>query len=297
MSFFIQPENAMRMIEPVIRLFRPYPDLRWLIAWIIGIALIFAWNSFFLNSPDLRLLATAFLQTLLISSTAVLIAVLSAWGWVNLTERKPSGRLAGFLQMLYDAFRSAPQIIGLLIGYSVLTLLIRSETIQQTGWIMLWMSSVLALVSAYEFIELFRERIAHFKQKDFYPALRVCGVSEWRIINRDILWYNGRALLLQKAIAVFGVVVFLQCSIDFIISVGLTADISSANFPSTLGSVLSRMSSKQDILAIGMAFAEPSTIPSLFTGHLLGITAAALIVWTLIGAFQTAHEFTRRRRL
>lgn len=287
----------MRMIKQYIQIFWDYPDLRWLLGWLTGVALMFTWNSFFLNAPDLRLLATAFLQTLLISSSAVLISVISAWGWVNLTERRPEGRLAGFLQILYDAFRSAPQIIGLLIGYSVLTLLIRSETIQQTAWIMLWMSAALAMVSAYEFIELFRERIAHFRQKDFYQALRVCGVSEWRIINRDILWYNGRALLLQKAIAVFGVVVFLQCSIDFIISVGLTADISSANFPSTLGSVLAKMNSKQDILAIGMALTDPSSLPSLFTGHLLGITTAALMVWTLFCVYRIAHEFTRRRRL
>ena len=288
------------MVNVPLSYMRRRPDIRWLLVWITGVSLMLAWNAFFLNDPDMRILTEAFFQTLMISIASVMFAVAAAWAWINLSEWAVSRklRLTGLcLNALYDVLRSAPQIIGMLIGYAMLTLFIQSEIIRQALPVMVVMAFTLGLVTAYEFIELFKERIGYFRQKDFYPAMRVCGVSEARIINRDILWYNGRVLLLQKCISVFGVVLFLQSSIDYIISVGLTTDISSVNFPASLGSVLAKMNSKQDILAVGMAFNEPSTIPILFTDHLLGISAAGLLVWTLICVFQITREFTRYRRL
>lgn len=288
------------MIKSPLSYLRRRPDIRWLMVWITGVSMILGWNALFLNEPDMRILTEAFFQTLMISIASVIVAVAAAWSWTNLSEWavRRKHRLTGLcLITLYEVLRSAPQIIGLLIGYAMLTLFIQSEIIRQTLPIMAVMAFTLGLVTAYEFIELFRERIGYFKQKDFYPAMRVCGVSEARIINRDILWYNGRVLLLQKCISVFGVVLFLQSSIDYIISVGLTTDISSVNFPDSLGSVLAKMNSKQDILAVGMAFTEPSSIPDLFTDHLLGISAAGLLVWTLICFFQITREFTRYQRL
>ncbi len=268
--------------------------------WIAGIAVTLVWNRFFLIRSDFILIETALVQSMMTSVLAVVLAAGMAWIWINLEEwarRNNINRFRTLMDVVYDVQKSAPQVIGLLIGYSLLTVLIRTETLRNTFWMMAWMSSCLALVTAAEFAELFRERIGFFRQKDFFPAMRVCGLSEFRIINRDILWYNSRAFLLQKGVSLFGVVLFLQCSIDFIISVGLANDISSANFPSSLGSVLARMSSKQDILAIGMSLADPSSVPALFTEHLMGISAAALLVWTLICIFQIAHELTQRSRL
>ncbi len=277
-----------------------YPDIRWTLIWLTGVAVIVIWNGLFLNAPDRTLVITAFLQSLMISAGGVLSASAIAWCWMNAgewAERRRNMGLSAVIRIAYDSIRSAPQIIGLLIGYAALTLLIRSETLREPLWIMAWMAACFAVVSAPELTELFQERITHFKKKDFFPAMRVCGFSEFRIINRDILWFNGRALFLQKCVSLFGVVLFLQCSIDFIISVGLTNDISSANFPSTLGSVLAKMNSKQDILAVGLSFSDPASIPSLLTDHLMGISTAALLVWTLICFFQIAHELTRRARL
>ena len=124
-----------------------------------------------------------------------------------------------------------------------------------------------------------------------------CGIPEWRIINFDILWKNSRAQILNKLIAVFGMSIFLLCSIDFIISVGLTTDINTINLPVTLGSLLAKVDSKQDVLAIGHTLFNPGYFPNLFFKHLQGISVAFLIVFTLICIFKISNGFARRHEL
>jgi hypothetical protein len=122
-------------------------------------------------------------------------------------------------------------------------------------------------------------------------------VKESRIINIEILWKNSRAHLLHKLVAIFGISIFLQCSIDFIISVGLTTDVSSTNFPSTLGSVLAKMDSKQDILAVSTVLVNPSYLPNLLTNHLQGISVAFIIVFTLLCMYQISNGLVKRYEL
>jgi hypothetical protein len=124
-----------------------------------------------------------------------------------------------------------------------------------------------------------------------------CGISEGRIINREILWKNSRPHLMNKLVAVFAAALFLQCSIDFIISVGLSTDVSLSNFPATLGSVLAKLDSKQDILAVGAAVMNPSTLGSLFFRHLQGITVAFIIVFTLLCMHNISHGLVKHFRL
>jgi hypothetical protein len=123
------------------------------------------------------------------------------------------------------------------------------------------------------------------------------GISEQRIINVDILWKNSRAHILQKLVATFGMAVFLQCSVDFIISVGLSTDVSLSNFPATLGGLLATLDSKQDILAISMLFTDAGYIGNLFFRHLQGMSVAFLIIFTLICVFRTSNGLVKRYKL
>lgn len=127
--------------------------------------------------------------------------------------------------------------------------------------------------------------------------MRVCGISESRIVNFDILWKNSRLHIFNKLIAVFGSAVFLQCSVDFIISVGLSTDINPVSLPVTLGSLLAKIDSKQDILAIGNTLFNPSYLPNLLFQHLQGITVAFLIVFSLFCINNISNGYAERHRL
>jgi hypothetical protein len=101
----------------------------------------------------------------------------------------------------------------------------------------------------------------------------------------------------QKAVSVFGRAIFLVCSIDFIISVGLSTEVSLTNFPPTLGSMLASLDSKQDILVIGSALTEPGLLPSLFFEHLQGIGVAFVTVFTLVCLYRISNGLVERHRL
>ena len=127
--------------------------------------------------------------------------------------------------------------------------------------------------------------------------MRVCGVSENRIINFDILWKNSRIHIFNKLISVFGSAIFLQCSVDFIISVGLSTDVNPVSIPVTLGSLLAKIDSKQDILAIGYTLFHPAYFPKLLFQHLQGITVAFLIVFSLFSINNISNGYAERHRL
>jgi ABC-type dipeptide/oligopeptide/nickel transport system permease subunit len=172
------------------------------------------------------------------------------------------------------------------------------EGLLRSTWIaLLFMAAIVSCFIFLELVDLMRERIDHFKKRDFYSAMLVCGVPRSRIINFDILWKNSRGHVFNKLISVFGMAVFLQCSVDFIISVGLSTNISQVNLPTTLGSMLARIDSKQDILAIGHTITHPSYASNLFLGHLQGISVAFLIVFTLVCIHNLSNAFARRHRL
>lgn len=152
-------------------------------------------------------------------------------------------------------------------------------------------------IASFQFLEvmdLLNERIEYFKKTDFFNALLVCGVKERTIINKEIFIKNSRAHILNKLIAVFGSSIFLQCSIDFILSIGLSTQISAVNFPITLGNLLARIDSKQDILAIGHTLMNPSYFGNLFFEHLQGITISFIIVFSLICMYKISNAIMER---
>lgn len=274
--------------------------MRWLALWFAGFALLWTWDMFFLNSPAFSLIRTALFNSLLAGLLVVSFSMTLGWasGFLVYTLEKNRNRVAYIaVTFCLNLLRSVPQIVGILLGYVVLTVLIVEEVLRAPLLQLISMSFVVSLFVFQEVTDLIRERIAHYKQLDFFDAMLCCGIKESRIVNVEILRKNSMAHLVHKGVAVFGMAIFLQCSIDFIISVGLSTNVSSTNFPSTLGSMLARMDSKQDILAISMVFSDLSYIGTLCTRHLQGLNIAFAIVFTLICVYNIGNGLVRRYRL
>jgi ABC-type dipeptide/oligopeptide/nickel transport system permease subunit len=190
-----------------------------------------------------------------------------------------------------------PQIVGILFGYVWIAGAMKGGALRSPWMILILMAAVTALFIFNEMNDLMRERIAHFRKGDFYSAMRVCGISRARIVNFHILWKNSRMHVFNKLISVFGMAVFLQCSVSFIISVGLSTEVDLITLPSTLGSVLAQIDSKQDILAVGYALTHPSHFPQMFFRHLQGLTTAFVMVFSLLCIHRIATGFAERHRL
>jgi ABC-type dipeptide/oligopeptide/nickel transport system permease subunit len=275
-------------------------DVLWLLAWIGGLATLWVWDAIFLNDPALERIQAAFLNSL--STGLMVVAMALVIGWLvgvgmHMLERTGSTTLYGMASFATDILRSIPQIILVLIGYVLLTLLLHEGIIRSTTGQLVWIACTITVAVALEVADTVRERINYFHTLDFVDAMLCCGISERRIINVEILWKNSRSHLLHKLIAIFGASIFLQCSIDFIVSVGLSTDVSLINFPVTLGSLLANVDSKQDILALSNLMTDPGYLPIIFIRHLQGISVAFCIIFTLLCVYMIANGFVRRHRL
>ena len=275
-------------------------DKLWLLTWIGGILLIWIWDMLFLNRPALRQIETGFVNTFVISFMVIIFSLIFAWATIIIDTTVKNIRLKGLnllITFILNLLRSIPQIIGILAGYILLTYMITANLISNHLLIITLIAFIISIFVFQEIVDLMRERIEYFKKSDFFNAMSVCGISEFRIINYDILWKNSRIHLLNKLISIFGIAVFLQCSVDFIVSVGLSTDISRVNLPATLGGLLAKIDSKQDILAIGQLFGNPLYISNILIEHLQGITIAFLIVFTLLSSYKISNGYSERYRL
>ena len=274
-------------------------DRFWLLAWILGLGAMMAWDSAYLNAPAFVQVQEAFVHSIAAGLLVVLLSLFLGWAAALLLYYGEERR-AGWVRVIHfflDLIRSMPQIVGLLTGYVLLTIFLdRGIVATQTGQI-LWMSFVVSIFLFIEVVDVISERIHHYAASDFVPAMLGCGIGEWRIVNVEILWRNCRAHLLNKAVSVFGMAIFLQCSVDFVVSVGLSTDVSLTNVPMTLGSLLAKMDSKQDILAMGIIFSDPSYFPNLFIRHLQGLSTAFFIIFTLLCVARISEGIARRYRL
>jgi ABC-type dipeptide/oligopeptide/nickel transport system permease subunit len=275
-------------------------DVLWGVLWAGGLLLAWSWLGLYLNAPARALVGAACLHTFSGAVAAVAAALVMGWGAGLLlhfleSSRRRSAYLA--LSFVLNLLRSVPQIVGMLIGYVIVTGLTLNEALTSDTSRILATSLVTALFVFQEVVDLIRERIRHFESLEFVSALLVCGVPSRVIINREILLKNSMAYIVQKSVALFGRAIFLICSIDFIVSVGLSSEVSLSNLPVTLGSMLAKLDSKQDILAIGSALTDARVIPTLFVEHLQGISVAFLIVYTLLCVYRIANGLMERYRL
>jgi ABC-type dipeptide/oligopeptide/nickel transport system permease subunit len=257
------------------------------------------WNLLYLNAPALRQVATGFFNTLIVAFLVILFAALLGWAITLLDHvlARKLKRLQIILIFFINLIRSIPQIVGILAGYIILTLLITSGVITSQIFTLVVMAFIIAVFVFLEIFDLLRERIAYFRRRDFFDAMRVCGISERYIINREIILRSSLLQIINKLIAIFGSAIFLLCSVDFIISVGLSTEVSAVDLPVTLGSLLAKIDSKQDILAIGHTLTHWDYIARLPFEHLQGITVAFIIVFTLLCIFQIANGYARRLHL
>lgn len=277
-----------------------YKDRFWASLWICGLLLVWLWDKLFLNTPALKQIESAFIHTIIISLLVIIFALVLAWLTtlaLHYTERKPFIPIYISINFLLNIVRSVPQIIGVLLGYIIITGYIEQGHIGSPATIILLMSLTISLFVFYEIVDMLRERIAYYRTLDYYDAMLVCGIKESRIINHEIILKNSLAHLLNKLIYLFGITIFLQCSVDFIISIGLTQEASTVNFPYTLGSLLAKIDSKQDILAIGYTLTNPEYIRNLFFQHLQGITIAIIIIFSLFCIYQIANNYAERKQL
>jgi ABC-type dipeptide/oligopeptide/nickel transport system permease subunit len=258
---------------------------------------VLLWDALFLNRPAMLRIQGAVLNSFFCGIAVAGIALSAGWALGVATDSaEAKGRRRTYLALafLVNMVRSIPQIVGILLGYTVLTALVVADQLRSATAQLLSMSAVVSVFIVPEVVDLVRERLRFFRSKDFVDAMRCCGISEWRIVNREILWRNSRAHLVHKAISVFGISLFLQCSIDFVVSVGLSTAVNASNFPVTLGNVLATLDSKQDILAFANLLTEPSYIGALLTTHLQGITVAFIIVFSLLCVYRIANGVVER---
>jgi ABC-type dipeptide/oligopeptide/nickel transport system permease subunit len=275
-------------------------DFRWALMWLLGLVAVGVWDVLFLNRPALAQVAAGFFDTFSVAFLAVAFTLVLAWGatlalhfmdaWKN---RAPYLLLTFLLNLV----RSVPQVVGILFGYVGVSALVQAGVLRNSVFVFSLLALSISIFVFIEFVDLMRERIAHYQKLDFYNAMRVCGVSESRVVNFDILWKNSRIHVLNKLISVFGAAIFLQCSVDFIISVGLSTDVNSVTLPATMGSLLAKIDSKQDILAIGYSLTHPEYMGNLFFSHLQGVTVAFLIVFSLMSIYHIANGYAERHRL
>ena len=288
------------MIASMLQDFYRNKDKLWLSIWIAGLLALLLWDVVYLNAPALARIEAAFVNTLFAGALVVLLALVFGWAagvGLHFLDEAPNRTPYIVLTFFLNVIRSIPQIVGILIGYVIITIFIEQEALQNHYAQLFWMSFVISLFVFLEVADLVRDRIRYFATLDFYPAMLCCGIRESRIVNIEVLWKNSRAHLIHKLIAIFGSAIFLQCSIDFIISVGLSTDVSSSNFPVTLGSLLAKMDSKQDILAIGSLFGGFDSFGRLFTEHLQGVSVAVVIVFSLLCIYQISNGFVKRHSL
>jgi ABC-type dipeptide/oligopeptide/nickel transport system permease subunit len=275
-------------------------DLLWTMLWAGGIAITALWLSIYLNTPARVRIEAAFLNTLLGASIVVGGALVLGWGTaLGLHALEQGGNRPAYMVLTFvlNLLRSVPQMVGMLVGYAVITRLILHDVLPSTFTQIVMTSLITSLFVFQEVVDLIRERVRHYEQLEFVNALLVCGIPPRVIINREILLKNSLSHLIQKSVALFGRAIFLICSIDFIISVGLSTEVSLSNLPATLGSMLANLDSKQDILVIGSVFTEPGMLGSLFVEHLQGISVAFLIVYTLFCMHRISSGLMERYRL
>lgn len=274
-------------------------DRLWLTIWLLGMSFLLIWDVLYLNKPAMTKVLEGTFNTFLIAIIVIFVALILGWFLINLSfqfQRRGWNVLETLFTFFIDLLRSIPQIIGILLGFIFIAGLLYRRLVQPDTAVAL-SAVVISIFVFQELIDLMQERINYFKRLDFYQAMTVCGVSGWRILNYHILWKNSRRHIFNKLVAIFGMAIFLQCSVDFIISVGLSTGISSVDLPVTLGSLLAHIDSKQDILAIGYALTHPSYISNLFFKHLQGVSVAFLIVFSLLSVYKISNGLTERYRL
>jgi len=266
--------------------------LKWTLIWGVGLLVIYLWCKSFLYEGSLEKFSSGVLNTTIIAFGSVLFASAIGWGVANFLIHVSHRYLKSSVHFLLEVLRSIPQIIGLLIGYICCVLYGVGS-----GWILILFAFITSLVMFREMTDVLMDRYTYYKGYEFVQAGLVSGISRVKLVNYEIFWKNCKAHILNKMIGFFGTSIFLQTSVDYIISVGLSRNINLIEYPTTLGNLLARSDSKQDILAISRVFLNPAYIENIFFEHLQGVSIALTIVFSLFCLHKIVNSYTRFHRL
>ncbi len=296
----MQQSGNLHIMKKIIQSIYHNKDYFWIFIWMTGLLFLWIWNLFFLNKPDFDQIKQGLFNTFIISFLVIIFSMIFGWVFglaLHFFEKMRFKIFYSIFNFVINVIRSIPQIIGILVLYFLITILMQKEIVINNYMIVFLMALSISLFQFLEITDLIRERIQFFRKSDFFDAMLVCGIRERTIINSEILWKSSINQILNKLISIFGSAIFLQCSVDFILSVGLSTKVSAVNFPVTLGNLLARIDSKQDILAIGHTIMNPSYFGHLFFAHLYGITIAFIIVFSLFCIFKITDGFSNRLEL
>src|SRR5271157_4118477 len=136
-------------------------DLRWTAIWVLGMVCVGVWDTLFLNKPALRQVTAGFLNTF---SVAFL-----AWGVTLALHFLDTGKNRApylLLTFLLNLIRSVPQVVGILFGYVAVSALVEAGFLRSPIVIFPLLALCISLFVFIEFVDLMRERIAHYQKLD-----------------------------------------------------------------------------------------------------------------------------------
>ncbi len=278
------------------REFYSQKDKYWAALFFAAIFCLFVWNAIFLDAAAFGKWLRSTANTYSVGVTATAFAFLFAKGFLFArlwSERNENRKAAAALQVFLDFLQSLPQVVFILFAYAIMIFYLPSVFTLR----IVWLAFALGVIFSKDVYDEMISRINYFKKTEFYNASLVAGIPEKRIVNRDILWLNSAPYLLNRAVVVFTSAVFLLCSADFIISVGLSPEISLTSLPATLGNLLANISAKEDLLAVRELFTNPFYLSALLTKHLQGFAAAFTLVFTIIAGYKISNGIVERKKL
>lgn len=170
---------------------RKYPqDIKWVCIWSGVMLFVLMWNLIFLNTPAFKQILAGWLNTFIVSIQVIAFTLVFAWLTTQALFYLESRKKRVFYLILtfgINLTRSIPQILGVLFGTIWITSFIRSGGLTSPFLIFVLISLFMSVFIFAEVVDLMRERINHYQTRDFFSAMRVCGISEFRIINFHIL--------------------------------------------------------------------------------------------------------------
>jgi len=169
------------------------PAKFWFRIMIVGLLLIYLWNAAFLYESGFKRWQAALFNSIFVSFVASLLSIFLGWFfsyYKYINEYLDKVVVSKTIIFFIDAIKSIPQVIGALTGYAILTNLTARDYNLSSFVLLILLSFILGLFLFVEAYDMFNERIAYYKDKDFISALRVLGMKESSIINKEILRYS-----------------------------------------------------------------------------------------------------------
>ena len=137
------------VMTDISRILQQRKDIRWLSFWFLGMIVVWIWDALFLDPLSYELVQAAIFNTFFGAGAAVAAALGLGWGGALLLYFLENGKKRFFylpILFMVNLIRSVPQIIGLLIGYIILSFWMDYGVLQSAAGQTLWMACVIGLL-------------------------------------------------------------------------------------------------------------------------------------------------------